>query len=163
VNGNRCIAFLLIGQIVLGGCAALIDTPESRSAQLAGWARLYSKQAEAGERKWSDYYKGLYAHFYFIPELPGYDLYLRWSIAQLEAALAAESGKISQEDFASFQRKMNAAMGAFAVGGRQKSAEQIASLDRDLLPLENQALKWYGRAVICVADGFNRVYTAKCQ
>lgn len=87
--------------------------PESRSAQLAGWERLYLKQAEAGELKWSDYYKGLYAHFYFIPELPGYDLYLRWSIAQLEAALATEKGKISQEDFVSFQRQMNVAMRAF--------------------------------------------------
>jgi hypothetical protein len=162
VNGKRCIGILLIGQLVLGGCAVL-NTPESRSAQLAGWERLYLKQAEAGELKWSDYYKGLYAHFYFIPELPGYDLYLRWSIAQLEAAFAAENGRISQEDFASFQRQMNVAMRAFVIGGRQKSVEQIASFDRVLQAFGNQALKWYGRAVICVADEFNRVYTAKCE
>jgi len=42
----------------------------------------------------------------------------------LEAALAAESGKISQEDFASFQRQMNVAMRAFVIGGGQKSVEQ---------------------------------------
>jgi hypothetical protein len=162
MNGKWGVGILLIGQLVFGGCTAL-NTPESRGAQLAFWEQHYLKQAEAGELKWSDYYKGLYAHIYFIPELPGYDLYLRWSVAQLEASLAAENGKISREDFASFQRQMNVAMRTFVIGGRQKSVEQIASFDRSLLALENQAVQWYGRAVKCVADEFNRVYNAKCE
>lgn len=156
------VGALLIAQLVLGGCAA-VDTPESRSAQLAYWETHYLKQAETGGLKWSDYYKGLYAHFYFIPELPGYELYLRWSVAQLEAALAAENGKISREDLASFQKDMNVAMRRFVVGGRQKSTEQTASFDRVLLPLENQAINWYGKAIVCVAHEFNRLYTAKCE
>jgi hypothetical protein len=104
--------------------------------------------------KWSDYHKGLYAHFFFIPELPGHELYLRWSIAQLEAALAAEQGKISAENSVSFKRQMNQLMRGFAgSGGRARSAD-------NLQPLENQAAKYYGGTVTCVATELNRVYDA---
>jgi len=148
--------------LALGGCAA--NTYDSRSAQLAYWSNHYEKQAAAGDLKWSEYYKGLYAHFFFIPELPGYDLYLRWSIAQLEAALAVEGGKVSAEAFTSFRNQMNLSMRSFAAsGGRQRSAEQIDSFDLVLRLHENQAMGWYGKAINCVATDFNRVYTAKCE
>jgi hypothetical protein len=143
-------------------CAS--DTYDSRSAQLSYWSNHYEKQAAAGQLKWSEYYKGLYAHFYFVPELTGHELYLRWSIAQLEAALAAEQRKISNKEFVSFQKQMNQLMRGFAgSGGRARSPDEIALFNQYLQPLEDQATKYYDGTVTCVATEFNRVYTARCQ
>ena len=156
-------ALLLTLVCALSACTAS-DDYDSRRVQLALWSEHYQKQAETGTMKWSAYYRGLYAHFYFIPELPSHEYYLRWTAALIETAAAFEVGKLSKDEFVSFQNKMNSGMRNFMAGSQlKKSDEQIVSFDRALRPLEAQALTWYGRPIKCVATEFNRVYSATCD
>jgi hypothetical protein len=162
---TAALAFAMHGAPGTGQPKSNTADLESRRVQFDLWMANSEKQAIEGRKNWSDLYKGVYAHLYFLPEQLGNELYLRASIALLEAWVAMESGAIDKRQFVAFQRPLMEGLVDFTQkrGFRnyEKSRETFEKL---LAPAEAQADAWHGgKRIHCTASALLRVYRAECE
>lgn len=156
----RTIAIFLFA--LLAGCV------HPQVVQLREWATPAKEQAKAGQMKWSDYYKGLYRRVAELPEMQGKSFYLRGSNLLIDAALAMEDGKISKDQFESFQREMTAAESEYAERVRVQNAAawaQAAAVYNQFLQTQAmQVQAWQAnRPIHCTSQRVGNFVTTNCQ
>lgn len=148
--------------LFLSGCV------HPQVAQLRDWAGPAKEQAKAGQMKWSDYYKGLYSRVAELPEMQGKAFYLRASNLLIDSALAMEEGKISKEQFESFQREMTAAESEYAEKVRIQNAaawaQAAATYNQFLQTQAMQVQAWQAnRPINCTSQRLGNFVTTNCQ
>lgn len=154
--------------IVIFLFALLAGCVHPQVVQLREWAAPSKEQAKAGQMKWSDYYKGLYRRVAELPEMQGKAFYLRGSNLLIDAALAMEDGKISKDQFESFQREMTAAESEYAERVRVQNAAawaQAAAVYNQFLQTQAmQVQAWQAnRPIHCTSQRFGNFVTTNCQ
>lgn len=157
---SRTVVVVLFA--LLAGCV------HPQVAQLREWAVPAKEQAKAGQMKWSDYYKGLYSRIADLPEMQGKAFYLRGSNLLIDAALAMEDGKISKDQFESFQREVTAAESEYAEKVRVQNAAawaQAASVYNQFLQTQAmQVQAWQAnRPINCTSQRLGNFVTTNCQ
>ncbi|MCA3175831.1 MAG: hypothetical protein ING36_09880 [Burkholderiales bacterium] len=148
--------------LVLTGCV------HPQVTQLNDWAGQAIEQAKAGHMKWSDYYKGLYNRVAELPEMQGKAFYLRGSNLLIDSALAVEAGKISKEQFESFQREMVAAESEYAEKIRIQNAaawaQAAATYNQFLQTQATRVQAWQAnRPINCTSQKSGNIVTTNCQ
>lgn len=130
------------------------------------WATTARPRAAAGQVKWSDYYKGLYARAQNLP--PGFEgkaFALRGAATLIDASIAREEGRISQNDFESFQRRMQASAAEYQEQLRAKrKAEADAEYDRYLAreALEAQRFR-RNNPIYCTSTRIGSTTEVRCN
>lgn len=96
---NKLIIVLML---LLASCA------NQQVTETKSWAAANIKLAQSGQIKWSDYYLQFYDRIKNINGIEDKGFYLELTNQNIDAAKAYEEGKISKEEFDSYQRKAEA-------------------------------------------------------
>jgi hypothetical protein len=157
---KSCIIVILALSVV--GCA------NPKVKQLRDWSGSAKELARSGQMRWSDYYKGLYDRVVDLPEMQGKAFYLHGANLLLDSALAMEEGKISQQQFDSFQRAMIAAESDYAERIRVQNsavwAQAAANYNQFLQTQAIQVQAWQAnRPFSCVSQRLGNSLTTNCR
>jgi hypothetical protein len=108
----------LVACIVLVGCAQM------ETQRIRNWTQQNKPMAQSGAMAWSEYYTGLYNQIAMVPDnINGKGFYLQASAALIDAAKAYEDGKITKDDFESFQRTMTGKEAEYQEQVRRSNAQ----------------------------------------
>ena len=145
--------------LILSGCVQM------EVQKVKEWNTTAKAEAKAGNMKWSDYYLQLYDKINGIQgDVVGKGWYLGATNALIDASKAYEAGKVTKDEFESFQRDMTAKEAEYneAVRMRQSQAA-MAAYNQFLQTQALQAQSWNARRPInCISNSAGSSVTTQC-
>lgn len=157
------IIILIVAFIALSGCATM--KTQSEVDNIRTWAFQELPKAKSGEVKWSDYYTTLHDKFKPVEMLQNKGFILEILALSIDASIAYEKGKISQDEFKSFQRKSNAQYEQIEEATRLRNQQAASNAINQYL--QNQVLinsDWQARQPIyCNSTQFGNTVKTQCN
>lgn len=145
------------------GCANM--EAQKQLVSVVEWAAINSEKAKTGEIKWSAFYTDFYDKFSALSSLQDKGYYMEILALGIDAAKAYESGKISEDEFKSFQRKAQA-QATQHDEDLKRSNQQIAANAFNQY-LQTQLLintEWQSRQPIyCNSSQFGNTVNTQCN
>lgn len=125
--------FLIIGFVLfIAGCA----TPQIN--EFRTWVAQTKPIAKSGQMLWSDYYTQFYDKVNALPSgVQGKGFYLQAAAIAIDASKSYESGKISEDEFQSFQRQLIAQEAEYTEKQQRMNSQAVAQAYSQYL--QNQA------------------------
>ena len=154
---------ILIFSVSLFGCANM--QPQSQINSVLPWAEQEYAKAKAGEIKWSAYYTEFYDKLSVLNSFQDKGYYMGVLALGIDAANAYESGRISDEEFKSFQRKAIAQATQHDEDLRRHNQQVAAEAFNQYL--QNQSIinqQWQSRQPIyCNSTQFGNTVNTQCN
>lgn len=146
-------------------CLLLTSCVQMEIQKVKEWNATAKAEAKAGNMKWSEYYLQLYDKINAIQgNAIGKGWYLGATNALIDASKAYEAGKVSKDEFESFQRDITAKEAEYneAVRARQSQAA-MAAYNQYLQSQALQAQSWNARRPInCISNKLGNTVNTQC-